>query len=679
MISPTFVTIDSSNTRDIDDAMSISHLDDGFVVSVAIADPSSSISIGSEADQLALDRAATVYSGERTVRPMLPKHVSADLGSLIAGKSRQAMVFTIVLDKSLDVIEFEASSQVIIVKERLSYDAIPAILQGASGELRELLTLLSRVCTMLLQRRRAKGALALYDLSQLMLSDEEGNLRQFESQAEMIGHIIVQEMMILTNTQFALYMAQKNIPAIYRNHSCRVSAPPATDLADTVDQWLKAGLAKRESVAVQIGTLVEKAVYGSLALGHYGLCVPLYLHGTSPLRRYADLVNIRQLRAHIDGHQLPYDQASLTQIADSLTTTLRERSEAKAIYHKQALAEKAKEMIESDDLTQMEDNVLSAAVKFSKDAGHLPNAVLKELIRRLDNSSIADAIVDRLALQVPRSAITPELGEAFSRWMHGSPPSVVRVLMNGLQTNVFADFVSNDLEAEGGFRNSASVICVADGIRYEGVGVGTKKRTAEQKAIVGILCNFLDLPTVFPEIEYQAIPVRAESPSNKNPKSALLELCQKKAWPTPDFQVAVSGPSNASRFVSTATIRTPGGRLYTASSPVMATKKESEAAAAAAMLEELTPVAAEGAADRISFSGVNPVGQLQEFSQKRKAVAPQYKFSQLGAAPHSFECNVTIQIASTTLSATANGASKKVAKERAASSLLEKLNSGLQP
>lgn len=95
MTSPFFVTIDSQKTLDIDDAISITQSGDLYIISVAIADPSAKVGVGSHDDKLAFERAASIYARDRAVQTMLPRHIGADQSSLVAGQPRQAMVFTI--------------------------------------------------------------------------------------------------------------------------------------------------------------------------------------------------------------------------------------------------------------------------------------------------------------------------------------------------------------------------------------------------------------------------------------------------------------------------------------------------------------------------------------------------------------------------------------------------------
>src|SRR3546814_20887713 len=74
-------------------------------------------------------------------------------------------------------------------------------------------------------------------MAQLLMTDEEGNLRRQESQEAMIGNILVQELMIMANTQAGLYMLRQNIPGIFRNHERQASAHDSDELAKTIQRW----------------------------------------------------------------------------------------------------------------------------------------------------------------------------------------------------------------------------------------------------------------------------------------------------------------------------------------------------------------------------------------------------------------------------------------------------------
>src|SRR3546814_4434514 len=91
------------------------------------------------------------------------------------------------------------------------------------------------------------------------MTDEEGNLRRQESQEAMIGNILVQELMIMANTQAGLYMLRQNIPGIFRNHERQASAPDSGELAKTIQSWLDGRAIDGESVQSHFSAVAGKA------------------------------------------------------------------------------------------------------------------------------------------------------------------------------------------------------------------------------------------------------------------------------------------------------------------------------------------------------------------------------------------------------------------------------------
>lgn len=233
-----FVTIDSASTRDIDDAILITRNGTGFLIMVAIADPTDHVELNSALDLQAREMAATVYARDTTKKSMLPARISQDEASLVAGQERNSFVFSISLDAELQIIDFTPSIQKIKVSHRLTYEELPTIAANPSHELYQQINDSILLGQALLEGRRKKGALALYDLKKFLMTDEEGNLLQLNSRADTVGHVVVQEMMILTNSLLGQYLLKNDIPALYRNHVTTRGAPSTLELRETIEALL---------------------------------------------------------------------------------------------------------------------------------------------------------------------------------------------------------------------------------------------------------------------------------------------------------------------------------------------------------------------------------------------------------------------------------------------------------
>ncbi len=670
-----FVTIDSESTRDIDDALFVEKIADGYRVVIAIANPVSLVQIGSTEDEQAKLMAATAYVRDTAVRRMLPPKISEHLGSLIAGQVRKAIVFDLHLSASLEVSSCAIHTSPIKVASRLSHTDIPVIIGDATHPCQAMLSLASTLGRLLLDQRRQHGALALYDLSRLILTDEEGKLQILHSVEEVIGYIIVQEMMILTNRAAASWMIERDIPCLFRNHEPRLAAPRADELAVTLEGWVRGAAFDIVTVRDQFTAIAGKARYGASALGHYGLSLPAYLHISSPLRRYADLVNMRQMVAHLKGRPLPYTKDTLTVLAEDLNAAIERRKEERSEQFKDVVKRNAQAAMENGRLMKLADHELRQALKLGKSAGYLPASLTAEVARRFTTASASEILGNTLLTEVPHEFMDDGLRAALAGWLTDMPSRGMQLIHHGQQTGAFADFSCAGIESGQGFTAQASLLD-AEGNRYTGVGSAPRKRDAEQSAALIALFRAFGLPV--PEsafaVDTEAIPVIApvQTDSRKNPKGQLLELCQKQKWPTPEFAIVGKGPSHKMIFSGTATL-TVMGVEYRGEVSHAATKKDAEAVAAGMLLDKVSGlVAALPTAAPPATAHGNPVGALQEMAQKGGYELPRYDLVQVREVPPLFRCTVTT-FGPKSRQFTGEGANKQAAKSQAASSAVAAL------
>lgn len=669
------VTIDGSTSRDLDDAISIERTDTGYRVFVAIANPSRSVSPGSTEDEVARRLGASVYAGSHTLEHMLPRRISEDECSLIAGKNRDAIGITVMLSKDLDVLDTDITPQRIKVAHRLSYDQVPAILADSGHALNEMLGTAATMAHMLLHKRRQNGALALYDLSRLLLTDEEGRLVRLEKKEDTAGQVIVQEMMILANSVVAGFMVDRNVTGIFRNHEPRASAPAAKDLASAIEGWMAGGLGDIEAVRDKFQAVIGRANYAANVLGHYALAAPHYVHFTSPLRRYADLVNMRQLIAHLKGEHAPYSQEDLASIAANLNETLERRRDERAEGFKKSVQNVASNALAKGNLSRLAEHELVEAIKIGGAIGDLRPVLVDELVTRLERETISDKVAHALMTRVQPADLPDSLKTALHHWLRVVPSRAENLVHHCSQVQMVKD-LKVDSQGEASNFTSTVSFTVKDSSAYTGQGTGSRKRDAEQMAIARALAQWLG-------VEYQEANI--PTPVKGNPKGQLLELAQQRGWPTPVFDVSSHGPSHAMRHTCTVTMSV-NGRDMSAQWSDGSTKKDAEGRAAQALLERLNvsvqaapPTVAESrpvqAAALVATVEGNPKGSLLEMCQKRGWETPTFTASSEGPshAPR-FNCTVTLAAHGRTMKASAdNAGSKKVAEALAAQSLLQEL------
>lgn len=659
--SPLFITIDAESTRDIDDAFAMEKTQDGYRLWVAIAEPTLAVKMGSSEDQRARLMGSSVYARDRTVHRMLPVQISEVSCSLVQGNPRRAMVFEIQLNEDLVPTAFTPKVQTITVAHRFSYEQIPAILSEDRHELHELMVQATTLARLLLQFRRNKGALALYDLSLFLLTDEEGNLHEYRSTEETVGHILVQELMILTNSQVAQYMVHQDLPAVFRNHQPKSMAPAADELAKTIETWIKASISTQDTLA-RFTALAEKARYSGEAVGHYGLNLPLYLHATSPLRRYADLVNMRQLVAHLAGKPLPYAQAELQQISAEINEATDRRKEERSEGYKQTVAKTASRAINAGELHRLADHELSAAVKLSREAGQLPPQLIAEIVARMEKGTLADSVSDRLVFDTPQQAYTPQLRIAMAQWLQTYPTRAQHLLLHGVQAGYLVNLKTTVEESAGQFMATTRVSVKESLHELSATGQADRKRDAEQSAAVCVIAAMVDLPVTQQEANSAAT---SQAPKvHGNPKGRLLELCQKNSWPMPEFSATGTGPSHSMIFTCDVTL-TVGKISYQAQSKGAPNKKEAEALAAALMIEKLPRQESKPAKSSVANHG-NPIGSLQELAQQQNLPLPVYLFEEQASQPPVFSCTVVTHHLGTERRFHATAPNKQAAKAEAA-------------
>ena len=125
-------TIDSAETKDIDDAISLTKTSDGgFELGVHIADVSNYVKPGSELDNEAFSRATSVYYADQVV-PMLPKQLSNGICSLNEKELRLAFSCLMRLDQDGNLTDYRFVKSIICSRVKGVYSEINALLAGTA-------------------------------------------------------------------------------------------------------------------------------------------------------------------------------------------------------------------------------------------------------------------------------------------------------------------------------------------------------------------------------------------------------------------------------------------------------------------------------------------------------------------------------------------------------------------
>ena len=319
------ITIDGETARDFDDAVSARAVDsDRIEVEVHIADVSHYVRPGTELDAEGRRRGTSVYLPGLCV-PMLPEGLSNDLCSLREGVDRLTYTVRFRVDPAGDVSKVEVRDSVIRSRRRCTYTEVFEWLERPRSEwpdetadFADSLAALAEAADRLSRARRARGSLD-FDLAEpVVLLDPEGRVTGVEPSARNRAHRLIEELMVAANSAVARRMLAVGQPTLHRVHDEPDPAKIDT-LAEVVKELgfklatedgaatpaaLQALLdqveGKREEHLVSMLVLrsMARAIYSPDPRGHYALAADAYLHFTSPIRRYPDLVTHRMLRRY---------------------------------------------------------------------------------------------------------------------------------------------------------------------------------------------------------------------------------------------------------------------------------------------------------------------------------------------------------------------------------------------
>ena len=343
------LTIDAPTSRDLDDALAVlpAQPDGAVRVLISIADVDAAVPAGSALDAEARLRATSTYLAGRVI-PMIPEELSEDALSLLPGVDRLALTVELRVDAEGHVAAVDLWESVIRSHQRLSYDVVASFLDEGTTEgidaamvptLRWLRTASARIGA----RRRGRGGVEqLREEASVVLDIETQQPLRIDAHRSNSAHLLVERLMVAANEAVAGWLVERGLPGIYRAHE-----PPRAEQVEALARCARnfgfepgfppvltphalgalevqfATTTDAPAMYTIFSRLLGPARYTVEPSAHFGLAAPLYLHFTSPIRRYADLVVHRIVKRFIAGKR---DAVARDPRLADLSTHLNERA-----------------------------------------------------------------------------------------------------------------------------------------------------------------------------------------------------------------------------------------------------------------------------------------------------------------------------------------------------------------
>lgn len=337
-----FVSIDSTKTLDIDDALYAEIRNDGWTLFVAIADPTAYIEPGSNLQREVAARGTSVYF-HGDVLPMLPEELSQDSCALAEGVDRAALVCKIAISDSGAVGDFEFIEATIRSRAKLSYYGVDRYLNGQYDELMSHASPLETLYQVYraLRAQREQNNLVMEERQEFrwILNDNK-QIENIEPTEKLLSQKLVEECMVAANRCAARFLIthQASGPFVshpgFRADRCEevrkfltMHAPELADLdLATVEGYrdIMRGLSTTQHtlpLRSMVNRLLTRADLACAPAPHMGMALDCYTNCTSPLRKYVDFLVHLQIKGILHGAKtLNIDPQTLADLKQRLST-----------------------------------------------------------------------------------------------------------------------------------------------------------------------------------------------------------------------------------------------------------------------------------------------------------------------------------------------------------------------
>ena len=343
-------TIDGDDTKDIDDAISVSFDGNNYHLGVHIADVSYYVKVGTELYESAFSRGTSSYLAD-TVIPMIPHQLSNGICSLNPEVVRLTISCEMTIDGSGKVKSYDIFPSFIKSRKQMTYKNVNKILDKniipeGYEEYADTLKLMHELSKILRQEKINRGYIDFGIDEAKVIQDENGKAIDIVKRIQGTGEKLIEDFMIAANETVATHISNLDLPFIYRVHDLP-NAEKIEDFSNLIKQMgyqIHTNLNKITPVTMQkllnefrdkdefvilsdmLLRSMKKAIYSTNNIGHFGLASKNYTHFTSPIRRFPDLTVHRLLRTYlfenrIDMETINFNAKYLIDVADHSSET----------------------------------------------------------------------------------------------------------------------------------------------------------------------------------------------------------------------------------------------------------------------------------------------------------------------------------------------------------------------
>lgn len=318
------ITIDGEDAKDLDDAVYVEKNENGYKLLVSIADVSFYVKEGTELNKEAIKRGNSIYLVDRVI-PMLPRKLSNNLCSLNPNEDKLTFTVEMHFDDKGKLIKNDFYRSVIKSKYRMTYTNVNRIIDKEDEVINEYRPIVKMVNEMLELSKILRDAKKRRGSIDFELPETKAVLGEDKKIADIVlrkrgeAERLIEDFMVVTNETVAEKLFWEEIPTIYRVHE----DPDKAKMLTLNETLIKFGYSLTnidemhpgkfqaiidKTINLPEGYLIHKLIlramqrarYSNKNLGHFGLASKYYLHFTSPIRRYADLIVHRMLAKSIE-------------------------------------------------------------------------------------------------------------------------------------------------------------------------------------------------------------------------------------------------------------------------------------------------------------------------------------------------------------------------------------------